>query len=342
MTHRATLTVSGFALLGLVGLLTGCGSYAGTVEDLRFTGDGGITLQASLIKPEGAGPWPAIVLLSGAELATRDRMIYRKTGNVFLERGLAVLVYDKRGAGDSGGDPENTTYAQLVGDAVGAIDLLRQQPEIDSERIGVLGVSESGWLTPEINERVGGLAFVINKSGAPLSVRETVAWEVYNDLMADGVEEASAREQTEVYRRLWEYRIAPTDAERVALRQTLDQWEHQPDSQLPTEIREVDADYVADISYDPTPFLERMTTPTLYLYGTEDINIPSAASVVRLDELIADGRPISYHVFPGEGHELGGFRLSTLGYEFVDGYADLIGDFAERHTSTSDPTPPRK
>lgn len=335
-----TPVFSPLALLGLFFLSIGCGSYAGTVEDLRFTGDGGITLQASLITPSGSGPYPAIVLLSGAELATRDRMVYRKTGNVFLARGLAVLVYDKRGAGDSEGDPEHTTYAQLVGDAVGAIDLLRRHPDIDPQRIGVLGVSESGWLTPEINERAGGLAFVINKVGAPLSVRETVAWEVYNDLMADGVAEGSAREQTEVYRRLWEYRIAPTDGERVALQETLDQWAGRPDSQLPTELSEVDADYVADISYDPTPFLEKLTTSTLYLYGTEDINIPTAASVVRLDELIAAGRPISYHVFPGEGHELGGFRLSTLGYEFVDGYADLIGDFAEKHTSTSEPTAP--
>lgn len=313
-------------------LLAGCNSFAGTTEEVAFQGEDGITLQATLVKPRTAAePVPAIVLLSGAEKATRDRMIYKKTGNVFLRRGIAVLVYDKRGAGDSGGDYESTTYAQLVGDAVGAVRLLQERPDIDSDRIGLFGASESGWLTPEINERSGGLAFIINKVGAPLSVRETVAWEVYNDLMADGVPEASAREQTEVYRRIWEYRIAPSAVEHQALESMLDEWTGRPHSQLPTELTEVTADYVSDISYDPTPFLERMTTPTLYLYGTEDINIPSARSVQRLEQLAAVGRPVSWHVFEGEGHELGGFRLSALGYAFADGYAGMIGDFAARH-----------
>ncbi len=303
------------------------------MEDVSFVGGDGIELRGTLVLPEvGTRPYPAIILLHGAERATRERSIYRMTGNVFLERGIAVLVYDKRGAGESGGDYEETTYSQLVADAVGAVELLRQRREIDPARIGIFGVSESGWLTPEIAERSGEIAFVINKVGSALSVRETVAWEVYNDLLADGVSEGSAREQTEIYRRIWAYRIAPTPEERVALPETLAQWAGRDDSQLPAELKEVSASYVADISYDPTPYLERLTTPMLYLYGTEDVNIPTDACVLRLKELAADGKPVSYHVFEGEGHELGGFRLRSLGYRFVDGYAKLLSDFAVGNT----------
>ncbi len=321
------------ALLVICLAASGCVHFAGETKDVSFVGGDGIELRGTLVLPEvGTRPLPAIILLHGAEPATRKRSIYRKTGNVFLEHGIAVLVYDKRGAGESGGDYKETTYAQLVADAVGAVELLRQRPEIDPARIGIFGVSESGWLTPEIAERSGEIAFVINKVGSALSVRETVAWEVYNDLLADGVSERSAREQTEIYRRIWAYRIAPTPEERIALQETLAEWADRDESQLPTELKEVSASYVADISYDPTPYLERLTTPMLYLYGTEDVNIPTDACVLRLKELVADGKPVSYHVFEGEGHELGGFSLRSLGYRFVDGYAKLLSDFAVENT----------
>ncbi len=315
---------------------TGCGSFEGNTHEVSFVGGGGIALRGTLVLPEDAlPPVPAIVLLHGAERATRKRFIYRMTGNVFLRRGIAVLVYDKRGAGESGGDYEETTYAQLIEDAVAAVDLLRQRQDIDPARIGLFGASESGWLTPEIAERSGNIAFVINKVGAPLSVRETVAWEVYNELLADHVGEESAREQTDVFRRIWAYRMAPTPEERIALEETLALWAHRKESRLPVALKEVSDAYVADISYDPTPYLERLSVPMLYLYGTEDVNIPTAACVARLSELAAEGKPLSFHVFEGAGHELGGFRLLSLGYRFVDGYAELLGAFAERHTGGS-------
>ncbi len=313
----------------------GCASFAGKTQDVSFVGGDGIELRGTLVFPEDVTtPVPAVVLLHGAERATRKRFIYRMTGNVFLKRGMAVLVYDKRGAGESGGNYEETTYAQLVADAVAAVKLLRQRDDIDPTRIGLFGASESGWLTPEIAERSGDIAFVINKVGAPLSVRETIAWEVYNDLLADDVSEDSAREQTEIFRRIWAYRLAPTPEERIALEETLALWAGREASRLPVELKAVSESYLADISYDPTPFLERLTIPMLYLYGTEDVNIPTEACVARLRELAADGKPVSFHVFEGAGHELGGVSLLSLGYRFVDGYANLVGAFAEQHVGS--------
>ena len=315
-------------------ITSGCASYKGTSEEVSFVGGGGIELRGTLVfPPDVTAPVPAVIQLHGAERATRKRFIYRMQANVFLGRGIAVLTYDKRGAGESGGDYEKTTYAQLVADAVAAVQLLRQRSEIDPAKIGLVGASESGWLTPEIADRAGRLAFVINKVGPALSWRETVAWEVYNDLLADKVSDSSAREQVEIFQRIWAYRISPTPEERNSLEETLAQWTGREDSGLPVALGEVSESYVADISYDPTPYLERLETPFLYLYGTEDVNVPTEACVARLEELAADGKPVSFHVFEGAGHELGGIGLLPPGYRFVDGYSELLGDFAEKHVT---------
>lgn len=331
---RSVATLPGWPIFAvLAGLsLAGCVGFDGNSEDVSFTGAGGIQLKATLLTPQrtARSVLPAIVLLHGAEKATRKRLVYKLTANVFLERGFAVLVYDKRGAGDSQGDHDSSTYAQLVEDAVAAVQYLRRHSKIDADRVGIFGISESGWLTPEIAERSGS-AFVINKVGSPLSVRDTVAWEVYNEMLDEGVAEDSAREQTDVYRRIWEYRVAPTEGERAAIDAVLSKWSEKVDSQLPTKLKTVSSSYIADISYDPTPFLERLDIPMFYLFGRHDVNIPTAESIERLAELTERGKNVTTYVFEDEGHELGGFTPWPPLYKFADGYAALIGDFAEQH-----------
>lgn len=289
-------------------------------------------LRATLHAPpdDDESELPGIILLHGAEKATRNRLVYKLTANVFLERGFAVLVYDKRGAGESGGDHDTSTYAQLVEDAIAAVALLRRHPRIDAGRIGILGISESGWLTPEVAERSSDIAFVINKVGSPLSVRDTIAWEVYNEMLDDGVQEDSAREQTAIYRRIWEYRVSPTPREQAAINSVLAEWSDRTDSQLPAALKDVSESYLADIRYDPAPYLESLQIPMLYLYGRHDVNIPTTESVERLSELANEGKPFATYVFEEEGHELGGFTPVPPFYAFADGYATLIGDFAEQ------------
>lgn len=317
--------------------LTACSSLDGRPEDVSFAGSNGDLLRATVITPTtGQPPYPAILLLHGAERATRDRMIYTLTANVFLQRGLAVMVYDKRGAGESQGSYEETTFTQLIEDATAALDHLRQRPDIDAGQTGLMGISQSGWLAPEIAERAGDLAFVINKVGAPLSVRETIAWERYNEFLDEGVGAESAEEQTAVLRRIWNYRVSPTDLALQEIEKDLAIWANRDDSQLPERLnRQVSDRYLEEIRYDPTPFLERSQTPMLFVYGSEDINIPTRQCVERLQAYATAGKPFSYHVFDGEGHELGGFSPVPPWYRFAEGFADRLGAFAARHVTVS-------
>ena len=112
----------------------------------------GATLAGTLTIPPGAGPHPAYVYVSGSGPTLREESHW--FDSVFVSRGIAVLSYDKRGIGQSGGHYPGdfagvTTIDQLAGDAAAAARFLTEQPGIDPKRIGLVGISQGGWIIPQ-------------------------------------------------------------------------------------------------------------------------------------------------------------------------------------------------
>ena len=104
-------------------------------------------LGGTLTVPAGEGPFPAVVLLSDVGPQTRDVDVtgYRMFGQLadYLTRhGVAVLRFDDRGVGKSGGTFATATTADLVTDAQAALTYLRAQQLVASQRVGLLGHGE--------------------------------------------------------------------------------------------------------------------------------------------------------------------------------------------------------
>ncbi len=127
-------------------------------------------LAGTLSVPNGKGPFPAVVLIAGTGHNTRDEDVWGH--KVFLiladalsRKGIAVLRYDKRGVGGSSGDYDAATTVDFTSDAQAAVAWLKTQPEIDANRIGVLGHSEGGIIAPAIAAADKSLAFVVMIAG---------------------------------------------------------------------------------------------------------------------------------------------------------------------------------
>ena len=106
-------------------------------------------LAGTLTVPAGEGPFAAAVLLSDSGPQGRDVDVngYRMFGQLadFLSRhGVAVLRFDDRGVGKSGGTYANATTADLVTDAQAALNCLRAQPLVSAYRVGLIGHGEGG------------------------------------------------------------------------------------------------------------------------------------------------------------------------------------------------------
>lgn len=117
-----------------------------TVEEVRFHSADAV-LAGTLKLPDGrngsAGPCPAVVQGPGW-LGLRDAKAYVPYHDALLAAGIAVLVFDYRGFGDSTGDASYLDPMLQVADWRAAVDYLQVRPEVDPKRIGAFGSGGTG------------------------------------------------------------------------------------------------------------------------------------------------------------------------------------------------------
>jgi uncharacterized protein len=112
-------------------------------RDIEFKADG-VTLKGWLYKPnKGKSPFPTVVMAHG--FSGVKEMTLDKYAEVFVDAGLAVLVYDNRCLGASGGRPrQDIDPTMQLRDYRSAITFAQSQKECDAGRIGVWGTSYTG------------------------------------------------------------------------------------------------------------------------------------------------------------------------------------------------------
>jgi dienelactone hydrolase len=317
----------------------------GPVEELSFKSADGITLVGTLYRPEQSGPVPAVVILHGSGPETRDSLGALLHANAFTRQGLAALVYDKRGTGQSEGDFEAADFPDLVADALASVAYLRARSDIDAARIGLMGNSESGWFTPEIAERDGRVAFIVNRVGPATTWDETYIYEKTNQLSEAGIDEATIERVVRLRRDIWNYykdavaAADPLSERRAALESALARELDAPWRKL-WRIRLLPFDlakyrrWVADIFYDPQPFLARLKTPLLVVYAGADRNVPTRESVAILEQQRATAAPIEIVVYDGYDHTL--IRWSDALWGAVPrGYLDRITLWAKQQAASA-------
>jgi len=101
--------------------------------------------------PKGPRPpaLPAVILVSGGGYVDRDEnvagvAVFAHAANALADAGFAVVRYDKRGVGQSGGRSESATAADYAEDARAVVRFLRKRRDIDAKRIALVGYGEGG------------------------------------------------------------------------------------------------------------------------------------------------------------------------------------------------------
>jgi len=191
----ARMAVVGWLLPGLIVILIGVGLFYKTTQpqwpqdaavakgprpytdsEVSYTSDhGGIRLVGTLSLPDsGKGPFPAVLLVAAQGPMTRDEnvaghKVFVVLADRLLRQGIAVLRYDKRGTGSSGGNYDKGTFADFVADAEAGMRYLEHRPEIDHHHLGIIGHSEGGSIGPAIAATNPNVAFLVAMAGSGLS-----------------------------------------------------------------------------------------------------------------------------------------------------------------------------
>ena len=156
----------------------------GTSGGVASFKNGDISLAYEIDFPEGAGPFPAVVLAHGSGRTTRDELRY--LAQQWVMRGFAALRFDKRGVGQSTGEYSwlNTPNSvqligDLAGDVVAGVHVLRRHRSVDASRVGLSGNSQAGWILPAAARALGDVPFMVVLSGPVCTIGEEL---FYSDL----------------------------------------------------------------------------------------------------------------------------------------------------------------
>jgi pimeloyl-ACP methyl ester carboxylesterase len=203
--------------------------------------------------------------------------------NWFVSKGIAALVYDRRGVGRSRGDTSTTGFPELAQDAANAATALKQIPNIDPNRIGVWGQSQGGWIAPLAAARSRDISWVIAQSGPAVTASEQDVFRTEHQAIAEGLTQQEVREATHYIRLVDRWRNEGVGREQVITAAKQAQGKRWAslvplyDERIPDHIPEGRRDKFW--LFDPLPDYSRVRVPILILYGDKDAYVPITKSV---------------------------------------------------------------
>jgi dipeptidyl aminopeptidase/acylaminoacyl peptidase len=247
------------------------------IEEISFE-SGDVELAGRLWLPDGPGPYAAAVFIPGSGQSIRhldqdpDPLPHH-----LAEMGLALLAWDKRGVGDSGGKFEQLSdtdieaqlrrLRELASDARAAMKYLAGRDDIDASRIGAWAFSQGGWVASQLESIGADPRFMIIVGGPAVSIGEELEYSRIADR----------------YRQASKDGIAPVNLDDIYV-----------------ELEQSSGDGFG--GYDPMPFIESISTPTLFLLGEYDLSVPTRRSVELLEALGDRHEWIDYRNFPRANH----------------------------------------
>lgn len=266
---------------------------------------GDVTLAGTVTAPQGPGPFPGVVMITGSGAQDRDETIaghklFLVLADAMTRAGFVVLRTDDRGVGGSGGTLDGTPYAVLADDALAGAALLRDRPDVDPARVGLFGHSEGGYLAPLAAQR-GEVAFAVLMAGPSVSGGDVLVEQNQLLLTAAGLPTDQVDAGVENIRTLVaQVRAGDLDAARQAAR---DQAAAQglPADQADAAAAQVDA-LVPFLTYDPQPALRALRIPTYAFFGSKDLQVPPAQSEQPMRDALAGAPGSEIRTFEGLNH----------------------------------------
>lgn len=324
-------------------------------EDIRFESRApGIALAGTLCTPAGAGPFPAVVLVSGSGPQDRDETLvghrpFAVLADQLARAGIASLRYDDRGIGKSTGDFETASSADFADDAEGAVRYLAKHPRIRKDRIGIAGHSEGGLIGPLVAERCREVGFLILLAGPGVPGMQILPAQSNAIQQAMGVSREIRSKNLLLQRELidlaLEFGVATPGGKpnrelaRARLGQAIDRFvaslDENQKAAFGSERAPLEAQFDGMLSpwfrfflnHDPRPTLRRVKVPVLVLNGSRDLQVLADQNVPEIIWALRSGgnRHVQSRILPGLNHLFQTCRLGT-----PDEYGALEESFAPK------------
>ncbi len=263
----------------------------------------GFALAGTLTLPQGAGPHPAVLLLTGSGPQDRDETIFGHRpflvlADALTRAGIAVLRLDDRGVGSSGGAFAEATSEEFVEDALAAVDALAGVDEIDGDRIGLIGHSEGGLVAAFAAARSARIAALVLLAAPGVPGRSLMPQQLAAIERAAGLDEQTVAAHVRAQEALFDLVLAGAAEEEIRsaaerlvdlqLQATGGADPARREEAVQQALRQVGSPWFRRfLVLDPAEALRRVRCPVLALGGTLDLQVPAAANLDAIAAALA-------------------------------------------------------
>ena len=228
---------------------------------------------------------PAIIFLVGSGPNSTHTGLYtdfvrENLEQIFLQHGVALMYFDKRGVGLSEGRWHRTDLYERADDARAAVQFLQQHPDIDPKRIGVVGHSQGGTVAQILGHLYGdSLAFIASLAAPTYDTQRRITHEYYNGFLCSSEPEEVARDKSE--------KKAISDLNWVNAFPLIKTWRHL------SELSE----------FSPAPHLAQLRLPSYFAFAELDYYVSAEWGVSALKKAAGNLANTTIQVFPGLDHD---------------------------------------
>ncbi len=303
--------------------------YRAEEVTFRNSAASGVTLAGTLTMPEGAGPFPAAVLITGSGAQDRDETLlghkpFAVLADHLTRRGVAVLRFDDRGVGKSTGDFASSTSADFATDARAAVSFLRTRVDIDRDAVGLVGHSEGGMVAPLAARDNADVRFIVLLAGPGTDLMHLALSQQRLLGLSQGLSEADLARMEPIMTDIFAAvtKSANADDARTRVRGVLT-----PDALATLKSiesrREALVQHLASdwfryfLQYKPAATLSRINVPVLALNGSLDRQVPADENLAAIKGALAHNTDVTIRKIDGLNHLFQTAKTGAIG-EYAD------------------------
>jgi pimeloyl-ACP methyl ester carboxylesterase len=291
-------------------ILSACDPGKFTEKDIYFTSErDGTNLAGTIAIPKSEEKVPAVALIHDSGNHDRDLSVYKHKvfkdlAEYLSSKGIAVLRYDKRGAGKSGGTYIPYDLESFTHDGLAAMEYLAARNEIDPEKIGAIGLGQGGIITPMMATQSSMVKYIVILGGVGVPAREELLASQMAISKAAGFKGEALEEVSKIFDEYWaliiKRNLSPVERQQcITLLRNM--WRYiDEESRKDFAFLDENAEFFLDQLYhtdkllefytcDPRETLLSVECPVLAITGEKDLQAPAIPNIAAISDALENG-----------------------------------------------------
>ncbi|OXB11562.1 alpha/beta hydrolase [Flavobacterium plurextorum] len=286
--------------------------YPYYTEEVKFENKtDNVVLAGTLSLPKKEGNFPAVILITGSGRQNRDEELlghkpFLVLADYLTKKGIAVLRFDDRGAGESTGDFSKASTIDFSKDVQAGVDYLKTRKEIDKKKIGLIGHSEGGLIAPIIAGNSKDIDFIVLLAGPGLRGDTLLLLQTELIERQSGVSNEEIKKRQEILKGAYDLVVASSANDENFKNSVSTYFNSKFDeNQAKAATNQITSNWwYTFIKMDPAVALAKVKCPVLALNGSKDLQVPAEVNLQVIEKTLAKAgnKIVTAKILPNLNH----------------------------------------